>query len=98
MSSLDLEELEKSAVEIAREAGKLIEDTCGSVNSVEAKQSFADLVTETDKNVEKLVFEYLKKKYPEHKFIGEESYAASNYEKVELTDAPTWIVDPVDGR
>ena len=29
------------------------------------------------------------------RFIGEESVAAG--EKSELTDAPTWIIDPVDG-
>ena len=29
------------------------------------------------------------------RYIGEESVAAGD--KVELTDAPTWIIDPVDG-
>lgn len=97
-SRLNLEECEQAAVELAREAGKLIKDTCGKVSAIEAKQSYADLVTETDKTVERLVFEGLKKKYPSHRFIGEESVAADNYGKVELTDEPTWIVDPVDGR
>lgn len=95
---LNLEECEQVAVEIARKAGKLISDTCGTVSSIESKQSYADLVTETDKNVEKLVFDLLKEKYPDHKFIGEESVAADDYGKVSLTDEPTWIVDPVDGK
>lgn len=95
---VNLEECERVAIDIARLAGKLIKDTCGLVKSVESKQSFADLVTETDKNVEKLVFDELKKKFPDHKFIGEESVAADNYGKVNLTDEPTWIIDPVDGR
>lgn len=30
-----------------------------------------------------------------HRFIGEESVAAG--EKLELTDSPTWIIDPIDG-
>lgn len=97
-SSLNLEKCEAIAVEIARKAGKLIKDTCGFVKSIESKQSFADLVTETDKNVEKMVFDYLKSEFPDHKFIGEESVAADNYGKVQLTDEPTWIVDPVDGK
>ena len=29
------------------------------------------------------------------RFIGEESVSAG--QNVELTDAPTWIVDPIDG-
>lgn len=98
MSTVNLEDCERVAVEIARKAGKLIKDTCGKVRSIEAKQSHADLVTETDKNVEKLVFDLLKENFPTHRFIGEESVAADNYGKVELTDGPTWIVDPVDGK
>jgi fructose-1,6-bisphosphatase/inositol monophosphatase family enzyme len=95
--SVNLEECERVAVEIARKAGKIIKDTCGKVKSVESKQSFADLVTETDQNVEKFVFAELRKSFPDHKFIGEESVAATNHGKVEFTDEPTWIVDPVDG-
>lgn len=30
-----------------------------------------------------------------HRFIGEESTAEGK--KCELTDAPTWVIDPVDG-
>lgn len=30
------------------------------------------------------------------RFIGEESTSETNH-RVELTDAPTWIIDPVDG-
>jgi hypothetical protein len=32
--------------------------------------------------------------YPDFRFIGEESYAGG--ERVELTDEPTFIVDPID--
>lgn len=94
---VNLEECERVAVEIARQAGKIIKDTCGKVRLVEAKRSFADLVTETDQNVERFVFTELKKSFPNHRFIGEESVAATNHGKVEFTDEPTWIVDPVDG-
>lgn len=37
----------------------------------------------------------LAKKYPNHKFIGEETAASGK--KQELTADPTWIIDPVDG-
>lgn len=38
----------------------------------------------------------MSKRYTDYKFIGEEESAASDA-KIELTDAPTWIIDPVDG-
>lgn len=94
----NLEEFELAAVDIAKQAGTLITDTCGNVKAVETKQSFADLVTETDKNVEKFIFHELKSRFPEHRFIGEEGVAEDNYARIDLTDEPTWIVDPVDGK
>ncbi|GFS32608.1 inositol monophosphatase family protein [Actinidia rufa] len=54
-----------------------------------------DLVTETDKACEDLIFNHLKLHFPDHKFIGEETTAA--FGVTELTDEPTWIVDPLDG-
>ncbi|XP_043693198.1 inositol monophosphatase 3-like [Telopea speciosissima] len=54
-----------------------------------------DLVTETDKVCEDLIFNHLKQHFPEHKFIGEETTAACG--STELTDQPTWIVDPLNG-
>ena len=35
--------------------------------SVQTKSSGADLVTETDKQVEQLIFSFLRTKFPEHK-------------------------------
>lgn len=45
--------------------------------------------------MEELIINSLSKQFPDHKFIGEESTADGK--KVELTDAPTWIIDPIDG-
>lgn len=53
------------------------------------------MVTETDQAVEKLLIDNLSKHFPDHKFIGEESVAGGS--PCLLTDAPTWIIDPVDG-
>ncbi|EFN83275.1 Inositol monophosphatase [Harpegnathos saltator] len=54
-----------------------------------------DLVTKWDQEVERLLIDGITVKYPEHKFIGEESTASS--QKITLTNAPTWIIDPIDG-
>ena len=60
---------------------------------MQEKSCFADIVTETDEKIEKLVIGLLKEKYVTHRFIGEES----TNKKVEFTDDPVWIIDPVDG-
>ncbi|XP_058468301.1 inositol monophosphatase 1-like isoform X2 [Solea solea] len=62
---------------------------------VRVKSSSADLVTETDERVENLLISAIRNRYPLHRFIGEESVAAG--EHLELTDTPTWIIDPIDG-
>jgi len=41
-----------------------------------------------------MVFESLRNLYPNHQFIGEESFGDN---KSNLTDDPTWIIDPIDG-
>ena len=93
MNPDQLRECEKIAIELAKRAGLMMMETSGRNTNIETKLSPVDLVTETDKAVEKLVFDELKKKFPDHRFIGEESFTG----KVNLTDCPTWIIDPIDG-
>ncbi|KAH9609601.1 hypothetical protein KSS87_014073 [Heliosperma pusillum] len=83
-----------TAVDAAKKAGHVIREGFYETKNVEHKGQ-VDLVTETDKACEDLVFKHLKHHYPTHKFIGEETTAA--YGATELTDDPTWIVDPLDG-
>ncbi|XP_010270146.1 PREDICTED: inositol-phosphate phosphatase-like [Nelumbo nucifera] len=82
------------AVDAAKKAGEIIRKGFHHAKHVEHKGQ-VDLVTETDKACEALIFDHLKQHLPEHKFIGEETTAACG--ATELTDHPTWIVDPLDG-
>ncbi|GAB2301002.1 Mitochondrial inner membrane peptidase complex subunit [Dionaea muscipula] len=82
------------AIDAAKKAGEIIQKGFYQTKQVEHK-GMVDLVTETDKACEDLVFNHLKQRYPDHKFIGEETTAA--YGATELTNEPTWIVDPLDG-
>lgn len=52
-------------------------------------------MTETDQAVEAFIKRSIADNYPSFKFIGEESFAGG--ERVDLTDDPTFIVDPIDG-
>ncbi|KAI1040018.1 hypothetical protein LB505_005989 [Fusarium chuoi] len=55
--------------------------------------SAADIVTETDQAVEKVIYERLQQRFPTFAFIGEETFKDSTT----ITDEPTFIVDPIDG-
>ncbi|KAL1456008.1 hypothetical protein WDU94_000763 [Cyamophila willieti] len=74
---------------------QLVRERNKQKKNVEEKLNAVDLVTETDKEVEKRLISALSEKYPDHKFIGEESTADGI--KCELTSDPTWIIDPIDG-
>lgn len=82
-------------MELAKNGGKIIRERIYSKKTVSTKSDRIDLVTETDQEVEKMLISNLRSQFPDHKFIGEESTAEGI--PCEFTDAPTWIIDPVDG-
>uniref|UniRef100_A0A673ANL7 Inositol-1-monophosphatase n=1 Tax=Sphaeramia orbicularis TaxID=375764 RepID=A0A673ANL7_9TELE len=92
-----LQNIMDHAVAVAREAGQVVREAlCDEKQrDVMTKSSTVDLVTQTDQRVEHLIIQSVKKKFPTHRFIGEESVAAG--EACVLTDDPTWIIDPIDG-
>ncbi|XP_042220417.1 inositol monophosphatase 1-like isoform X3 [Homarus americanus] len=95
MTSVNPQHCLSVALKLVKEAGELVRDAIKKKKNVETKSSVVDLVTESDKAVEKLLITGLSGVFPDHKFIGEESVAAG--EKCVLTDEPTWIIDPIDG-
>jgi len=90
-----LDECYEFVVKLAKEGGQLVRERIWSQKTVDCKSCDIDLVTETDRQVEELIISNLKSKFPDHRFIGEESTATGI--KCEFTDDPTWIIDPVDG-
>lgn len=70
----------------------------GAAGGTAAKSNHADLQTATDRECEEVVVALLKKSFPDHCIIGEESTAASGATvAAQLTDAPTFVIDPIDG-
>eukprot|EP01071_Lankesteria_metandrocarpae_P008779 Lankesteria_metandrocarpae@DN5053_c0_g1_i1.p1 len=81
-------------IELARTAGAIIKEKVNvRTKEIASKQSDADLVTETDVAVEKLLKSRITQQYHTHKFLCEESAEKDQ----RLTDEPTWIIDPIDG-
>ncbi|XP_068722295.1 inositol monophosphatase 1-like isoform X1 [Montipora capricornis] len=83
------------AVNLARKAGEVVKEAFYKEKTIDTKSCGTDLVTETDQQVENLIIGHLKEKFPSHSFIGEEM--VSSGEKCNLTNEPTWIIDPIDG-
>uniref|UniRef100_H2ZVZ8 Inositol monophosphatase 2 n=1 Tax=Latimeria chalumnae TaxID=7897 RepID=H2ZVZ8_LATCH len=62
------EECLRAAEQIALNAGKVIREALKKDKQVRTKTSAADLVTETDRNVETLIISSLKQKFPTHRY------------------------------
>lgn len=89
-----LNQIVTSLIDVAKRAGSvIISSTSKSATSTDTKKNSADLVTETDRAVEKLISTHLLSKYPTFKFMGEETYKPGTA----LGPEPTFIVDPIDG-
>ncbi len=80
------------AIDAALEAGKYLKSNIGKINRIERKEGQeTNLVTEIDKKSEEIIIKRLKKKFPYHDFLGEESGEAK------VTSEFRWIIDPLDG-
>lgn len=82
---------EESVVEIIKEAGKIMTDSHDVERVTEVKPGDANFVTAYDLAVQKFLTERLSALLPEAKYLAEED------EVHVLTDAPTFIIDPIDG-
>lgn len=81
------------AVRAARKAGDFIAKSAEHRDNIETTQKGTnDFVTNVDKGAEQIIIDIIKKSYPDHTIVGEESGVAegkdSDYQ---------WIIDPLDG-
>jgi len=79
------------AIDLAKKAGEIQLSYFGNISSIEAKTSNIDLVTNADIESEKFIISEIKKSYPEHSIISEETDNIINDSDY------TWIIDPLDG-
>ncbi len=82
----------KVAIKAAKKAGKIhLRYFQKKTTAIKTKTTDFDLVTTADVEAEKAIKKIIKKYFPDHNFLGEESGAEKN-------NSPyTWIVDPLDG-
>ena len=80
------------ATEAALAAGAVLQGYLGKLNAVVEKGRPGDLVTEADKASEAVILEILRRHFPSHAILAEESGKLGNTESEFL-----WAIDPLDG-
>ena len=87
-----IEKLLDTALLAALAGGKVLKKYWGKQLNIEEKGRIGDLVTQVDKQAEEEVLQVIKRYYPEHRILAEES---GNYG---LEDSEyLWVIDPLDG-
>src|SRR3989344_2059958 len=80
-----------TAIKAAKEGGRILEKYFQSSLLERRLKDDKTIVTQADEEIEKRIIEIIKKDYPYHAFLAEESGkedTGSNY---------TWMIDPIDG-
>ncbi len=81
-------------INISKEAGQLVKEKFGKNLEIEFKTNELNLVTEADKASEKLITDFIKKKYPSHGILAEEG---SQVDPAKGGTEYLWVIDPLDG-
>lgn len=84
-----------TAIKAARSAGQIIARAADRIDRIEVatKSNINDLVTSIDRASEAEIISVIKKAYPDHSILGEESGSILG---TNINDV-LWIIDPLDG-
>lgn len=83
------------ATAAARKAGQIIEQSSERLSSIKiTEKRYNDFVTEVDKAAEQAIISHIRKAYPQHKIMAEESAPEPLQNQNEEF---LWIIDPLDG-
>jgi len=78
-------------LEISKIAGEILRYGFGKQFQIEYKTNEKNLVTEIDKKSEKEILKFIKKKYPTHAILTEETG------EIKKDSEYLWVIDPLDG-
>lgn len=83
----------KVALEAALAAGAMIRERADNFVGLQIEEKgLHDYVSDVDRDSESLIFDMIRRNFPDHEFVGEESGVAG-----ETGSEFRWIVDPLDG-
>ena len=90
MTNINSSDLLETATRAAMLAGEVIQKKLGSISKsdIDVKQA-SDFVTKVDRESEELIINTIRRNFPDHNFLAEESLKESGRH--------LWIIDPLDG-
>ena len=87
-----MQALLNTAVQAARRAGDIAIRALSRLDQLEIRaKARNEYVTQVDQAAEQAILESIRKRYPDHAFLAEESGQSA------ASSEFTWIVDPLDG-
>src|SRR3989344_3366010 len=86
----DTQKIQKVVEKAAREAGKILLSYYGKLYKISKKEN-AGIVTEADKAAEEKIISLIKKHFPDHSILAEESGLNEQHSPYK------WLIDPLDG-
>lgn len=101
VKSMDWKQVLGQAIKAVSLGREVLLNYFGNLEHIEEKFQ-AGLVSEADKESERVIAEHLKKNFPTIRFLGEETFAAQNAPGAKVQAQPAgpegrWILDPLDG-
>lgn len=101
VKSMDWKQVLGQAIKAVSLGREVLLNYFGNLEHVEEKFQ-AGLVSEADKESERVIAEHLKKKFPTIEFLGEETFASEHAPGAKVQSEPAgprgrWILDPLDG-
>ena len=87
---MDLEHVKRVGIEAIYRGAGVLRDHFGRISQINQKGAF-DLITEADTESEKKIIETIRKAFPDHSILAEES--GTNKGSAEYQ----WLIDPLDG-
>lgn len=88
---MNFSELTRTAVDAALLAGAYLKEKFSGLHSIRYKEGKQNLVTESDLGSEERILSRIRKTFPNHDFLAEESGQSIGNGEV------LWIIDPLDG-
>ncbi|WKZ70442.1 MAG: inositol monophosphatase family protein [Melioribacteraceae bacterium] len=78
-------------IDIAKQAGEVAKIGFNGKFDINFKSNSSDLVTDYDKKTEKFITDFIKKEFPNHSILAEESGETNSDSEFR------WVIDPIDG-
>lgn len=87
-----MKELREVLLRTIYEAGNVLMHYYGNLEHVETKSGEIDLITEADHRSEEIIIEGIRKAFPDHHILAEESGLSVHH-----VSEFRWVIDPLDG-